>query len=103
MFFLNVNTIVVAETLWKEPMIVKSINKPTEIAGAIQYFDQFGQMGLPYGWSGKKLNKLEHSDWSIILFSLLGWLITALATLFGAPFWFDTLQKFVRLRGAGPS
>jgi hypothetical protein len=33
----------------------------------------------------------------------LGWLVTAFATLFGAPFWFDTLQGFVRLKGAGPS
>jgi len=32
-----------------------------------------------------------------------GWLITAFAALFGAPFWFDTLQQFVRLKGSGPS
>jgi len=32
---------------------------------------------------------------------LLGWLITALAISFGAPFWFDLLNKFVDLRGAG--
>jgi hypothetical protein len=30
-----------------------------------------------------------------------GWLISAVATLFGAPFWFDALQKFVQIRGAG--
>jgi hypothetical protein len=35
--------------------------------------------------------------------ALLGWLITAFAALFGAPFWFDTLQSVVRLKGAGPS
>lgn len=35
--------------------------------------------------------------------SPLGWLITAIAALFGAPFWFDTLQSLVRLKGAGPS
>jgi hypothetical protein len=32
-----------------------------------------------------------------------GWLVTALATLFGAPFWFDVLQSVTRLKGAGPS
>jgi hypothetical protein len=32
-----------------------------------------------------------------------GWLITALSALFGAPFWFDLLQGFVRLKGSGPS
>jgi hypothetical protein len=38
-------------------------------------------------------------DWTRIA----GWLITAFATLFGAPFWFDALQQIVRLKGAGPS
>jgi hypothetical protein len=33
--------------------------------------------------------------------SLVGWLITALAGLLGAPFWFQLLQRFVNLRGAG--
>jgi len=32
---------------------------------------------------------------------LLGWLITILAIALGAPFWFDMLNKFVNLRGAG--
>lgn len=34
---------------------------------------------------------------------VFGWLITALASLFGAPFWFDALQQIIRLKGAGPS
>lgn len=34
---------------------------------------------------------------------VLGWLITAVAALFGAPFWFDALQSIIRLKGAGPS
>jgi hypothetical protein len=34
---------------------------------------------------------------------LIGWIITAFAALFGAPFWFDTLQSLIRLKGAGPS
>jgi hypothetical protein len=34
---------------------------------------------------------------------LAGWFLTAVATLFGAPFWFDMLQQFVRLKGSGPS
>ena len=33
---------------------------------------------------------------------LIGWLITALATALGAPFWFDLLQNALRLRNAGP-
>jgi hypothetical protein len=32
---------------------------------------------------------------------LLGWLWTAVALSLGAPFWFDTLSKFMNIRGAG--
>ncbi len=43
--------------------------------------------------------------WQSRLFfaSLFGWIITAIAALFGAPFWFDTLQSVIRLKGSGPS
>ncbi len=33
--------------------------------------------------------------------SILGWLITALAISLGAPFWFDMLNKVIRLRSSG--
>ncbi|MEI8113346.1 MAG: hypothetical protein WCI54_06945 [Bacteroidia bacterium] len=35
-----------------------------------------------------------------ILKSLLGWVITALALSLGAPFWFDLLNKLMKLRGS---
>jgi len=35
-----------------------------------------------------------------ILKSLMGWIITALALSLGAPFWFDLLNKLMKLRGA---
>jgi hypothetical protein len=35
-----------------------------------------------------------------ILKSLVGWIITALALSLGAPFWFDLLNKLMKLRGA---
>jgi hypothetical protein len=41
------------------------------------------------------------SDWDWTRIG--GWLITAFATVFGAPFWFDALQQIVRLKGSGPS
>jgi hypothetical protein len=50
---------------------------------------------LPIGWVSRPTSFLEYS------ITVIGWSITASATLFGAPFWFDTLQKFVQLRGTG--
>ena len=47
---------------------------------------------------------LEDGDlWLGLLLALPGWLITALATMLGAPFWFDLLAKFIKLRGAPSS
>jgi hypothetical protein len=37
------------------------------------------------------------------VWAIVGWVITAFSTLFGAPFWFDLLQTVVRLKGSGPS
>ena len=67
--------------------------------------------GLPIGWPSGHLFDVGdgHGDptyiWTSQTFgqSLVGWLITAFATLFGAPFWFDSLQSVIRLKGTGPS
>lgn len=39
-------------------------------------------------------------DWRCFLLSLLGWIITALALSLGAPFWFDLLNKLMKLRNS---
>lgn len=38
---------------------------------------------------------------TVTLLQVFGWMLTAAALTLGAPFWFDLLQKFVNLRGAG--
>lgn len=35
-----------------------------------------------------------------IFFSLIGWMVTALALSLGAPFWFDLLNRLMKLRGS---
>lgn len=39
--------------------------------------------------------------WAIAPGHLLGWILTAIAVSLGAPFWFDTLNKFMNIRAAG--
>ena len=58
---------------------------------------------LPVGWTDDPWAQLSAMKTTEQLSLVLGWLITAIATLFGAPFWFDTLQSIVRLKGTGPS
>ena len=48
--------------------------------------------GNPFGWA-----------WGRFAAHWLGWLITAIAVSQGAPFWFDTLNKFMRVRNTGPA
>ena len=79
---------------------------------------QLNAVSLPIGWGDDQYNYyfkdlghgggfLEESDrgwnWSHLLTALFGWLITALAASLGAPFWFQTLQRFVNIRGNGRS
>lgn len=54
--------------------------------------DELNKLGLPIGWpEGTTIN----------LVTIFGWLLTALAVSLGAPFWFDLLSKFIRIRGSG--
>ena len=41
------------------------------------------------------------SLWMIIYTHGIGWIVTALAVSLGAPFWFDTLNRFMNIRDAG--
>jgi hypothetical protein len=55
--------------------------------------------GVPIGWPG---NGIENKYFIVgLLIKIAGWLVTALAVMLGAPFWFDLMNKFVNLRGAG--
>jgi hypothetical protein len=53
-------------------------------------------MTLPIGWEAfpPKLS----ADFAL---QVAGWMITASTALFGAPFWFDLMQRVVRMRGTG--
>lgn len=64
---------------------------------------QLAQIGLPIGWSAASQRWMAPRDagegpvtrWLLIL---AGWLITALATMLGAPFWFDVLNRLMVIR-----
>lgn len=61
---------------------------------------------LPIGWPVKNQAMLSCREnfWQCVglwLKKIGGWLITGLAVSMGAPFWFETLNKLVNLRGVG--
>ena len=41
--------------------------------------------------------------WTVVPTHIAGWILTAIAASLGAPFWFDTLNKFMNVRAAGTS
>jgi len=54
------------------------------------------QTGIPFGWQTMP----EKEEWG---HKIIGLLLTTLAISLGAPFWFDILNKIVKIRSAGVS
>ena len=101
----NIDTIAIAQTLWNgaavRAQVVAAAQQATagakEADGlAANAAAKLADLPIPIGWRGKP------SSPSAILAKIVGCLITALAVSLGAPFWFDTLQKFLNLRTTGP-
>jgi hypothetical protein len=126
-FLVNVDTIRIGTLLSGQPALIEKLkltsipsSAPTSVDDAIRNgelvmaaIDKMAQDGFPVGWAPGHFLDVQNDkgNWeplwgapfSIWYRSLLGWFITAVAALFGAPFWFDALQSVVRLKGAGPS
>lgn len=83
---------------------------------ALDAADRLLQANLPIGWHACPA-KPDNSEAGALclgwyatsasphydfLVAFIGWLLTALAVSFGAPFWFDLLNTFVNIRAAGP-
>lgn len=61
------------------------------------------ETGVPLGWtSGNTPHGKGTWNWIwVLLVKVVGLLLTAAALMLGAPFWFDLINKFVNIRGAG--
>jgi hypothetical protein len=53
-------------------------------------------MALPIGWT--RFPPVAGADFAL---QVAGWIVTASTALFGAPFWFDLMQRVVRMRSTG--
>jgi hypothetical protein len=101
-FMLNLDTITLARELWRQPLLARTI-APVANQSPAEALQQLDGLRLPIGWTKTREDELSGPRSQVKFFVLAGWLLTAISTLFGAPFWFDTLQQFVRLKGSGPS
>lgn len=85
---LNVDALHIARAVWATPDLVLQVKQlGTASDAAVTDLAVLAAAGLPLGWTGIAFT------WTAVP----GWLITAAASMLGAPFWFDMLT---RLRGA---
>jgi hypothetical protein len=90
---LNIDSIHLFQTLWREPVLTAPLGAlPAKLDVAT--FNALWT--LPIGWTAFP----PVLDQRFAL-QCAGWLITAATAMFGAPFWFDLLQRTVQMRGTG--
>ena len=89
----NIDSIHLFKTLWQQPVLAAQITAVPTAADAETIKLLFS---LPIGWQ-RFPPVLDGS----FLLQIAGWIITAASALFGAPFWFSTLQRIMQLRGTG--
>jgi len=105
---INVDATHVVTVLWRNPSLAHAVADQAQAAQpAMKASDALDKLtALPVGpellgpCDGKELYCARGIG--ITRYNLLGWLITAVAAVFGAPFWFDMLGRLVQLRGSGP-
>jgi hypothetical protein len=102
---INANTIAMAERMWKDDTVRSAVVAQAEanstegrtLPKAADDVDKVVKVGIPMGWRG---DAVPHGADGIAM-AIGGWLLTILAISLGAPFWFDALSRFSRLRSSG--
>ena len=97
----NVDSIQITEQLWREPTLRQSLIAQAQIAdvntgpASVAELEEYYQdLKLPVGWEADNL-PLTIWDW---LSKVIGFLISGLAAMQGAPFWFDMLRKLLNFK-----
>lgn len=124
---LNIDTLQVGHTLWTDEPLRSAVasaatsgaicqnatDATTKASCASDELTSLKASGIPIGWRSdcSLFHGGTNSCWTWdegsavsavpILLKIVGWLLTALAVSFGAPFWFDALSKLGSLRSAG--
>ena len=106
---LNINTLAIAEYLYRNDAARAAIVARAEAAAADTAFlsqgfaearQELDDLGLPIGWGAARVASESRPAgiWNTVFNPILGWLITALAATMGAPVWFDLLNKVMVIR-----
>jgi hypothetical protein len=112
----NASTFDVAEKLWHDPVTRQAVAEAAgrvadeganpDITSVADATNKLKELGLPIGWD-KDAETMWADGWKVWNWgwshvgTALGWVLTALLVMLGAPFWFDVLSKLGSLRSAG--
>lgn len=98
----NIDTIKIVHSALSNPILLANI-QATVSADALDQLKSMQTSGIAIGWTPgpQSLFSEACANPGLACQKILGWAMTAVAALFGAPFWFDTLKRFVSLRGTG--
>lgn len=117
---LNANTLTLVDVLSRDKALRDAVAERAAVvakdpsvpsADLNKRIEELNGLNLPLGWEHGILGprtapQKKDGDtawaaswtWNYVLQPLLGWLLTAIAISFGAPFWFDLLNKAVVIR-----
>ncbi len=114
---LNADSIMIAKQLWGNAVLRTSVVRLAEqkvsndadtiLSGGFvrveKLSNELSEIGFPLGWEKKENDAVRSVPGDIVgwINKILGLLFTSLAVTLGAPFWFDLLGKFVRIRASG--
>jgi hypothetical protein len=108
--FLNADTLRIAKQLWEQPTTRAALVRQATATGegtiddAKKATKDLKKLPVPLGWhltrsSGHR--SALPARWDYYPEKFVGLLLTVLALMLGAPFWFDLLSKLARLRNSG--
>lgn len=92
---LNIDPLAIADSLHRSSVQAGQVARAVQQASATpeRVAAELARLDLPVGWRG-------HSpfDGAYVRGQLPGWLVTGLAAMLGAPFWFDLLNRMTVVR-----
>lgn len=89
----NIDSIHLFQTLWQHPALAAHI---VAVPAGVDAGVMAQLWVLPIGW--QVFPPVFDAQFAL---QASGWLVSASTTLFGAPFWFDILQRAINLRSTG--
>jgi len=100
--FRRLNELIVRNSVGRDPRECSAANDSSATcAKAIEQARIRGD-AMP-GWEAWTSRAIFPWVWYLLLVHFFGWALSATAVSLGAPFWFDTLNRFMNLRSSGKS